>query len=382
MSERVEVKIGVPRERRRGEKRVALTPDHVKALTERGLEVMIESGAGREALFPDEAYLEAGATVVQKEAIFEAHLILKVMPPEEEEIERLKEGTILIGFLNPLGDPSLIKGMAERKITALSMEFIPRISRAQSMDALSSQATVTGYRAVLIAANSVQRFFPMLTTAAGTIPPAKVLVIGAGVAGLQAIATARRLGAMVEAFDIRPEVKEEVESLGARFVGVEVEEGVRTKEGYAKEVSEETKKREKEILARHTGGADVVITTALVPGKKAPVLITEEVVSTMRPGSVIVDLAAEQGGNCALTRPGEEITYRGVKILGPLNLPSSMATHASQMYGKNLLALLRYIIKDGNVSFDFKDEIMDSLCILYKGEVRNKRVLEALRREG
>lgn len=370
--------VGVPKEKREGEKRVALIPDHVKTLTSMGMDVLVEKGAGEGAFFTDRAYEEAGAKVV--DGVFGAGIILKVNPPEEEEVEGLEEGSLLVGFLNPFGRPSLIKRLSERKVTALAMELIPRISRAQAMDALSSQASVAGYKAVLMAADSIQKFFPMLTTAAGTIPPARVFVIGAGVAGLQAIATAKRLGAIVEAFDIRPEVKEEVESLGGRFVMVEAQEEVRTEGGYAKEVSERTKEREREVLAEHIKAADAVITTALTAGRKAPILITEEMVSSMKPGSIIIDLAAEGGGNCELTRPGETVTHGDVKVIGPVNLPSTMAHHASRMYGKNLLSLLREIIKDGQVVIDLEDEVIGSICVVYRGEIRNRRVLEALER--
>ncbi|NES97805.1 MAG: Re/Si-specific NAD(P)(+) transhydrogenase subunit alpha [Desertifilum sp. SIO1I2] len=373
------MKIAVAKEIEVGEHRVALIPDVVARLVKQGLDIWVESGAGEASCFPNEAYEAAGAKMISDTDYLwqEADVLLKVGIPKEEEIQRLRAGSVFISFLNPLGKPELAQKLAEKQVTALSMELIPRTSRAQSMDALSSQAGVAGYKAVLIAAAALPKFFPMLTTAAGTIRPAKVFVIGAGVAGLQAIATARRLGAVVEAFDIRPAVKEEVQSLGAKFVDVTLEEDTVAEGGYAKEVSERAKQRTQEAIAQHVKSADVVITTAQVPGKKAPILVTEEMVAQMQPGSVIVDLAAEQGGNCAGTEAGKDVVRHGVTLIGPINLPASMPVHASQMYAKNISTLLEYLIKEGELNLDFADDIASSTCITHGGEIRNARVQEA-----
>ncbi|MCD8485425.1 MAG: Re/Si-specific NAD(P)(+) transhydrogenase subunit alpha [Desertifilum sp.] len=374
------MKIAVAKEIEVGEHRVALIPDVVARLVKQGWEIWVESGAGEASCFPNAAYEAAGAKMISDTDYLwrEADVLLKVGIPKEEEIHRLRAGSVLISFLNPLGKPELIQKLAEKQVTALSMELIPRTSRAQSMDALSSQAGVAGYKAVLIAAAALPKFFPMLTTAAGTIRPAKVFVIGAGVAGLQAIATARRLGAVVEAFDIRPAVKEEVQSLGAKFVDVALEEDTVAEGGYAKEVSERAKQRTQEAIAQHVKSADVVITTAQVPGRKAPILVTEEMVAQMQPGSVIVDLAADQGGNCAGTEAGKDVVRHGVTLIGPINLPASMPVHASQMYAKNISTLLEYLIKEGELNLDFADDIASSTCITHGGEIRNARVQEAL----
>jgi NAD(P) transhydrogenase subunit alpha len=367
-----------------GERRVALIPDIVARLVKQGLEIWVESGAGEGSFFTNEAYEAAGAKIISDSATLwgEADILLKVGIPKEHEINQMREGSVLISFLNPLGQPEVIQQLANKKVTAFSMELIPRSSRAQSMDALSSQAGVAGYKAVLIAAAALPKFFPMLTTAAGTIKPAKVFVIGAGVAGLQALATARRLGAVVEAFDIRPAVKEEVQSLGAKFVEVTLEEETVATGGYAKEISETSKQRTQEVIAEHVKTADVVITTAQVPGKKAPLLVTEEMVQQMNPGSVIVDLAAEQGGNCAGTEPGKDVVRHGVTIIGPINLPSSMPIHASQMYAKNISTLLQYMVKNGELQLNFEDDIIESTCVTHAGEIRNQRVKDALAVEG
>ena len=367
-----------------GERRVALIPDIVARLVKQGLEIWVESGAGEGSFFTNEAYEAAGAKIISDSATLwgEADILLKVGIPKEHEINQMREGSVLISFLNPLGQPEVIQQLANKKVTAFSMELIPRSSRAQSMDALSSQAGVAGYKAVLIAAAALPKFFPMLTTAAGTIKPAKVFVIGAGVAGLQALATARRLGAVVEAFDIRPAVKEEVQSLGAKFVEVTLEEETVATGGYAKEISETSKQRTQEVIAEHVKTADVVITTAQVPGKKAPLLVTEEMVQQMNPGSVIVDLAAEQGGNCAGTEPGKDVVRHGVTIIGPINLPSSMPIHASQMYAKNISTLLQYMVKNGELQLNFEDDIIQSTCVTHAGEIRNQRVKDALAVEG
>lgn len=374
------MKIAIAKEIEVGERRVALNPDTVARLVKQGLEIWVESGAGEGSFFSNDTYETAGAKIISDVSALwgEADVLLKVSLPKEHEIHQLREGSVLISFLNPLGQPEAIEQLANRKVTAFSMELIPRTSRAQSMDALSSQAGVAGYKAVLIAAAASPKFFPMLTTAAGTIKPAKVFVMGAGVAGLQAIATARRLGAVVEAFDIRPAVKEEVQSLGAKFVEVTLEEETVAAGGYAKEISEASKQRTQEVVTEHVKNADVVITTAQVPGKKAPLLVTEEMVQQMHPGSVIVDLAAEQGGNCACTEAGKDVVRNGVTIIGPINLPSSMPVHASQMYAKNISTLLQYLVKDGELQLNFEDDIINSTCVTHAGEILNPRVKEAL----
>ncbi|MDC0831600.1 Re/Si-specific NAD(P)(+) transhydrogenase subunit alpha [Geitlerinema sp. CS-897] len=374
------MKVAVAKEIEVGERRVALVPDIVARLVKQGLDVRVEAGAGDGAFFPDSAYEAAGATVIADTAELwgNSDVILKVAPPTSEEIDRLHEGQTTIGFLNPLGDPERIQKLAERRVTALSMELIPRTSRAQSMDALSSQAGVAGYKAVLIAASALPKFFPMLTTAAGTIRPAKVFVVGAGVAGLQAIATSRRLGAVVEAFDIRPAVKEEVQSLGAKFVEVALEEETVATGGYAKEISERSKQKTQEAIANSVSQADVVITTAQVPGKRAPVIVTDDMISQMNPGSVVVDLAAEQGGNCEGTEAGGHVVRHGVTLIGPLNLPASLPVHASQMYAKNVSTLLQYLVKDNVLTLDLEDDIPDSICVTIGGEIHNSRVREAL----
>ena len=374
------MKVAIAKEIEYGEHRVAVIPDLAARLVKQGIEIWVEAGAGEASFFSNEAYEAAGAKIISDTATLwgEADVLMKVGVPKEHEINQMREGSVLISFLNPLGTPEVIQQLANRKITAFSMELIPRTSRAQSMDALSSQAGVAGYKAVLIAAAALPKFFPMLTTAAGTIRPAKVFVMGAGVAGLQAIATARRLGAVVEAFDIRPAVKEEVQSLGAKFIEVKLEEETVAAGGYAKEISEASKQRTQEVVTEHVKNADVVITTAQVPGKKAPLLVTEEMVAQMNPGSVIVDLAADQGGNCAGTEPGKDVVRHGVTIIGPINLPSSMPVHASQMYAKNVATLLQYMVKDGNLQLNFEDDIIGSTCVTHAGEILNQRVKDAL----
>jgi H+-translocating NAD(P) transhydrogenase subunit alpha len=379
------MRIAVAKEIEVCERRVALIPDTVARLVKQGLEVWVEAGAGERSFFSDPDYEAAGATIISDTAKLwgETDILLKVSPPQEREdgrseIDLLKEGAVLVSFLNPLGNPVVAQQLANRKVTALSMEMIPRTTRAQSMDALSSQASLAGYKAVLIAAAALPKYFPMLTTAAGTIAPAKVFIMGAGVAGLQAIATARRLGAVVEAFDIRPAVKEEVQSLGAKFVEVKLDEETVAAGGYAKEISEASKQRTQEVVAEHVKNSDVVITTAQVPGRQAPRLVTEEMVAQMKPGSVIVDLAADQGGNCACTEPGKDIVWNGVTIIGPINLPSSMPIHASQLYAKNVTSLMQLLIKDKALQVDFSDDIVDAACVTHAGEIRNQRVRDAL----
>jgi H+-translocating NAD(P) transhydrogenase subunit alpha len=357
----------VPRERAAGERRVALVPELAGRLVASGFEVLIERGAGEAASFPDAAYEEAGARVLD-DVYGEAEAVAKVQSPSEEEVARLRGGQVLVGFLQPLTDPDGIERLAARGVTAFAMESIPRITRAQPMDALSSQATVSGYKAALIAADRLPKFFPMLMTAAGTVAPAKVLVLGAGVAGLQAVATARRLGAVVTGFDVRPVVREQIESLGANWLDLGVV-GEETEGGYAQELSEDQQRRQQEELEARLPEFDVVITTALIPGRAAPRLIPASAVAAMKPGSVIVDLAAEAGGNCELTEPGEEVVREGVTIIGPTNLPSSMPFHASQLYARNVSALLQHLAPEGELTLDFEDEITAGACVTRKEEV-------------
>jgi NAD(P) transhydrogenase subunit alpha len=367
------MRIGVPKETAEGECRVALVPEVARKLAgaDNGLEVVVERGAGAGALIPDAQYEEAGAQMVDDpSAVFEADVVVKVAPPSSEEIGRLRSDGVLIGFLQPLTAGESIRAIAQTGATSFAMEAIPRISRAQSMDALSSQANIGGYKSVLIAATEIGRFFPMLMTAAGTIRPATVLVLGAGVAGLQAIATARRLGAVVQGFDVRAAVKEQVESLGAHFLEFDLGGDLEGAGGYAKELTPEQQARQQELMAEAIGKVDVVITTAAVPGRRAPILVTEEAVQKMKPGSVIIDLAAETGGNCELTEPGQTVVRHDVKILGPLNVPSTMAEHASQLYARNIQSLLELMIGEGGrLSLDFDDEVIAGACITRDGEI-------------
>jgi H+-translocating NAD(P) transhydrogenase subunit alpha len=366
------VKVGVPRETVSGERRVALVPDGVRRLAEQGVDVVVEPDAGLGAGFEDAAYEEAGATLVP-DVYADADVVCKVQKPSAEEVARLHEGQTLLGLLQPLTSPELVQGLAERRVTSFSLDSIPRITRAQPMDALSSQSTVAGYKAVVLAASHLGKFFPMLTTAAGTIAPARILVLGAGVAGLQAIATARRLGAVVSAFDVRPVVKEQVESLGATFLELDVE-GAEGVGGYAVALAEDQHAREQELIARHVAESDAVITTALVPGRPAPQLITAEAVRAMRPGSVVVDVAAEAGGNCGLTVPGETIVEGGVTIVGETNLAATVPVHASQMYSRNVYTLLDHLIADGELALDFEDEITRETCVTHEGRVLKEPV--------
>jgi len=371
------VVVAVPRERAAGERRVALIPASVAALTALDARVAIEPGAGERAGFTDEAYVEAGAQVVPQ-AIAGAGVVALVGPPPDELIDALATGTLVVGFLAPLSRPDLARKLAGRGVDSLAMELVPRITRAQAMDALSSQATVAGYRAVLLAAYSLPRFFPMLMTAAGTIRPAKVLVLGAGVAGLQAIATARRLGAVVSAFDVRPAVREQVESLGATFLEIELPEGGEGEGGYAGELSQETARRQQELLALHVAASDAVITTALVPGRPAPMLVTSQMVDAMPAGAVIVDLAAEAGGNCEATVPGEDVVRGSVTILGPRNPAAGMPMHASQLYARNVSALLALAITGGAVTLDPDDAVIAGACLTRGGEVVHPAVAALL----
>ncbi len=361
--------VGVPKETIIGEKRVSLVPEVISRL--KGVSIALERGAGEAAGFPDAAYSEKGVSIFDTAAFYEqSDIILKVQPPIEAEARLFKKGAILISFLDPLTNLDTIRALVTRQATVFAMELMPRISRAQSMDALSSQAIISGYKAVLIAANSLPKFFPMLMTAAGTIPPARVFVLGAGVAGLQAIAVARRLGAVVEAYDVRPVAKEQVASLGAKFVELPIEaQDAQTAGGYARAQSEEFYRKQQELLAEHAQASDIVITTALVPGKRAPILISEDAVKRMRFGSVIVDLACEQGGNCALSEAGKSVVKYGITIHGPLNLPSTMAPQASQLYSRNITAFLSTMLKDNTLNIDLKDELIRGTLVIHSGEV-------------
>lgn len=369
-----------------GEKRVALIPAAVPPLAKAGLEVTVESGAGQEAGFPDRQYAEKGAKIAaSREEIFAADVILRVRTAGANggagraDLRRLRPGQVVIGLVDPLGAPQAAQEMAAHGVTLFALELMPRITRAQGMDVLSSMATVSGYRAVLMAAAALPKMFPMMMTAAGTISPARVFVVGAGVAGLQAVATARRLGALVSAYDVRPAVKEQVQSLGARFVEMELETAAAEgKGGYAQQMDEEFYRRQRELMTRVVADSDVVITTALVPGKKAPVLITAEMVAGMAPGSVIVDLAAERGGNCELTRPDQTVVAHGVSILGPTNPPADLPYHASQMYAKNITSFLLLLVKEGRLNLDLEDEIIRETLVARDGRVVHPRVRELL----
>lgn len=379
------MKIGVPREIKEGERRVALIPAMTGELCKLDAQVMVESGAGSNAYFSDNQYQATGAEIVSDAPGLyqQVEIILKVQPPlfnealQTHELDLMRDGTTLVGLLSPLTNRELVERLLAKKITAFSLELMPRITRAQGMDALSSMSTVAGYQAVLLATQYLGKFFPLLMTAAGTIVPANVLVVGAGVAGLQAIATAKRLGAKVEVFDTRPAVKEQVESLGARFVEMELPKDTETAGGYAKEMSPEFIKKEMEAIGSRLPKSDVVISTALVFGKKAPLLISEEMVKTMQEGSVIVDLAAEQGGNCELTQPGKVVQKYGVAICGPLNLPSSLPVHASQMYSRNITNLVKHLYQAKDRKLDFNDEITRSCCVCSNGELVSEIVKRA-----
>lgn len=366
------MRIGVPKETAANERRVAVTPDATGRLVKTGLSVLVERGAGEAASFADDAYGAAGATLVATaaDAFGQSDIVLKVQLPSPQEARLCREGGALVALFQPSAEREAVSQLAARKVTAFSLALLPRITRAQPMDVLSSQATVAGYKAVLLAAAATGRFFPMLVTAAGTLPPARVLVLGAGVAGLQAIATARRLGAVVSAFDVRAAVKEQVQSLGAKFLEMQIGEQAEGAGGYAKQLSEETHSRELAFLAQQVKDADIVITTAAIPGKRAPILITADAVRGMKPGSVIVDLAVETGGNCELAEAGAEVRRHGVLILGPINLPSTLPYHASQMYARNVSSFLLHVTRDGKLVVDFDDEIIRDTCVTYAGEVR------------
>lgn len=375
------MKIGIPKEIFAGETRVALVPPHIKGIIKKDHEVLVETGAGQNAGFADDEYKKEGAQIIKdaKELYSLSDVIMKVQPPGSEEVDLLKENSVYIGFLSLFKDSSILEVFKQENITSFAMDFIPRITRAQSMDALSSMATIAGYKAVLIAADHLPKLFPLLMTAAGTVPPAAVLVLGAGVAGLQAIATAKRLGAKVEAFDPRPAVKEQVMSLGARFVEMEQEEDVETAGGYAKEQSKDFLQREQEAIANRLPKTDVVVTTAQIFGKASPILITEDMVKMMKPGSVIIDIAAEQGGNCQLTKPGETVEKHGVKIFGTVNLPATMPVDASQLYSKNITNLFSLLVAEPDKFPDFEDEIVKGACITHKGEMVNTFLKERLK---
>jgi NAD(P) transhydrogenase subunit alpha len=372
------MRIAVRKESAPGERRVAIVPDSVKRLAAKKIEVSVEAGAGASAFASDDDYRATGARVDASlpALLADAEVVMQVRAPNLDDVKQLKEGSALVSLLHPLVNLELVRALAERKVTALAVDMIPRTTLAQMMDVLSSQATAAGYEAVLMAAAALPKFFPMLMTAAGTIAPARVLILGAGVAGLTAIGTARRLGAVVEAFDVRKVVKEQVESLGAKFVEVEAAEDAQAAGGYAKELSEDAKKKQAEAIARHVAKADVVICTALIPGRRAPVLVTAEMVKTMHAGGVIVDLAAEQHGNCELTKSGETVVEHGVTIIGSTDLTSRMCAHASQMYSRNMEKLLFYVTKDGVWKLDFKDEIVAGSIITHEGQIVHPKVKE------
>lgn len=371
------MKVSTPRETAADERRVALVPDTATRLIAAGLEVSVEAGAGASAYITDDAYRQAGVTVVKgaTDLLGAADAVLKVQAPALAEVGLIANGAVLISFLQPATQGDIVKALAGRGVTAFSLELLPRISRAQSMDALSSQASAAGYKSVLMAATRLGKFFPMMMTAAGTVAPARVLVMGAGVAGLQAIATARRLGAVVSSYDVRPAVKEEVQSLGATFIELALEAQV-GEGGYAREQSEEFLRKQRELIGEHVAKSDVVITTAAVPGRRAPLLVTADMVRGMRPGSVIVDLAAETGGNVELTTPGKEVEVDGVTIIGTRNVPSTMPLHASQLFARNVANLLLHLVKDGALNLDFNDEITKGSCVTHGGEIVNERARE------
>jgi H+-translocating NAD(P) transhydrogenase subunit alpha len=374
------MRIAVPQERQPGEARVALVPESVKKLIGLGAEVCIESGSGANAGFRDSDYITAGAKILERNALLQgADILTCINRPESGDFDRLKQAAVIIGFLKPLDEPARLEPVISRRLTAFSMELIPRITRAQSMDALSSMATVAGYKAVIMAADRLPKLFPLLMTAAGTIPPAKVLVLGAGVAGLMAIATARRLGAVVEAYDVRAAAGEQVKSLGAKFLEVDLG-GIQTEDagGYAKELSEEALQRGRDMVAKQAAGSDLVITTAQVPGRRAPLMLTEQAVAAMHPGAVVVDLAAGTGGNCALTRPGEDVEHNGVIIMGPLNVPATVPLHSSQLYSRNLTSFLALIVDKGTLRIDMADEILKGACVAFEGGTVHPKVAAAL----
>lgn len=375
--------VGIVKETLEGERRIAAVPETISKMVKSGMEVLVETGAGNESFISDSEFEAAGAKIAPDAAsvLSRSDLILKVNKPAIEEINNIKEGAVLISFLQPFGSPEVIKALAARKVTALSMEMVPRITRAQRIDALSTMSTVAGYKVVLMAAASCGRFMPMLATAAGTIPPAKAMIIGVGVAGLQAIATIKRLGAVVTAFDVRPAAGEQAKSLGAEFVSLEVpHDQAEDTGGYAKEMSADFYKKEQDILRSHIKDADVVITTALIPGKRAPLLITEEMVREMKPGSVIVDMAVEQGGNCELSEAGKNVLKHGVTIIGQVNIPSTMPVHASLLYARNILAFVNLISPDGkSINIDLSDDVIIGSLITHNGEIVHPAIKDAVK---
>ena len=371
------MKVGVPKETVDGERRVALVPEVIRKMAAKGFEFVVQPGAGSDAMLSDEAYEDAGATV--GDGVWDAEVVVKVAAPTDEEIEKLGDSTVLVGFLGPLTNAHTTSALADAGATAFAMEAIPRISRAQSMDALSSQSNVAGYKSVLLATDHIGRFFPMMMTAAGTVPPARVLVLGAGVAGLQAIATARRLGAQVTGYDVRAAVAEQVKSLGAAFLELEAGKGAEGEGGYARELTDEEKQAQQTELADKISTFDVVITTALVPGRRAPILVTARSVEQMKPGSVIVDLAGESGGNCELTEPGEVVVKHDVTIVSPLNLPATMPEHASALYARNVQSLLELLVDDdGALNLNFDDEIIKGACITRDGKIVHEGAKKAV----
>jgi NAD(P) transhydrogenase subunit alpha len=378
------VHVFIPKERRRGETRVAATPETVRKMVKAGLEVTVEQGAGLEAFFPDAEYEAAGAQLTGDpgSAAARADAVLTVTAPEAGDAAALKPGSLLVGLLAPHRNLDLVRTLAEKRVSSLAMELVPRITRAQTMDALSSQANIAGYKAVLLAALRLPKYMPLLMTAAGTIKPARVVVMGAGVAGLQAIATAKRLGAIVEVSDIRPAVKEQVQSLGGRFIELPQEESGEGAGGYAREMGEDFLRRQREIVQRHLSQADAVITTALVPGRPAPRLVTAQMVEAMRPGSVIVDLAVEQGGNCELSEADREVFHNGVLILGPSNLAAAMPHDASSLYARNVWALLQLLWKDGGLTVDAQDEVIAGTLLTHDGQVVHAPTAERLQPQG
>ena len=373
--------IGIPKESDQNESRIAITPGTIKSYIKFGFKVIAESGAGALSHISNESLKESGAEVIEKNSdIYQkANIIIKVNPPTNEEIDLMKEGSMLVSFMQTTKEKEIVKKLQLKKINAISMHLIPRTTLAQKMDALSSQSNIAGYKAVLMGACHIEKYMPLLMTAAGTIPPAKVVVIGAGVAGLQAIATAKRLGAQVEASDVRPEVKEQVESLGAKYIEVKSEEKEGVGEGgYAKETSEDYKKKQQELLAEHISKADIVVTTALIPGRPAPILIPEDMVKAMSSGSVIMDLAAENGGNCEITEPGQTVTKHGVIIDGTTNIPGTMSVHATELYAKNVNALLTHIYNKEDLTLNMEDEITTGSLYIYNGDIVDERTKEAL----
>ena len=376
------MKIGVPRETAAGERRIALVPESAKKLVEQGNEVVIEKARSASVDFSDAAYAAAGARIADDagEVLAGSDLVLKIQPPSEAEIAALRTGAVLVAILQPFQNADTVRRLTEKSVTSFSLDLLPRITRAQAMDVLSSMSTIAGYKGVLIAAAALPKMVPLLMTAAGTLKPARFLILGVGVAGLQAIATARRLGAVVEAFDIRPAVKEQVESLGARFVAHEaIQSGGETKGGYATELTPEQQARQREVLGKHIGDADAILCSALVPGRRAPILLSESQVALMRPGSVVVDLAADQGGNCALTKPGETVEHGGVRVLAPLNVPASVPLHASQMLSRNFQNFLLHLLKKGELQLDLADEITSGTLVTRDGKIVHAAVESALR---